>query len=137
MQSNHAALSLQHDLYAFNKIVDSKILISDQIECTDSATEEDLIIIISNTGKYIERTKIDVDKTKANVYLLSTSCNYQNNNINIINLELTKNYLTHSLGLKILTSYIMKTYYEMFKKDWQIGNYLFIIKTYKKLWREK
>ncbi len=110
MQSNHIALSFQHDLYALHKIVECKILEQEQIQSILQASQDDLIIIFSNTGLFLERLNVDPSMIQAKVYFI-TCCNQARiDSCTLIDLKLENLQITPTLSLKILADYIIQCY---------------------------
>lgn len=113
MQSSHVAMSFQHDLYALRRIVECKMLIQDQKRCLTNSTEEDLIIIFSNTGLFFDRMGIDMQTIKGKVYILTEkNKGHLIDKVHLIDLNLSHHYINDALSLKILASYIINCYVE-------------------------
>ncbi len=113
LKASSAAINLQVDLLMLGKLVSVKLNYNDQLEFITHATQNDLVIIFSYTGTYLEkRLRFTKDiKNKPRIYLISgTKCKADSFIYKNIHFNSKLNQLSHPYQLLFVSSLIAQEY---------------------------
>lgn len=123
LQSQHVALNLQTDLFTNNKFVNTAMRFTDQVDYINNANEEDLIIILSESGSYFKRAYGDRNpfkrKNKPKIWVITSNNNIKNLSYvdKVIKYECGSDYSSHPYPLSVIVSLICISYSKFLAKS--------------------
>ena len=122
LQSQHVALNLQTDLFTNNKFVNTAMRFTDQVDYINNADDDDLIIILSESGSYFKRAYEDRNpfrrKNKPKIYLITSNPKVKGLSYidKVIIYESGSDYSSHPYPLSVIVSLICISYSKFLNK---------------------